>query len=329
MKPSQHIQAYLAYRQSYAVAYTFSCSTTNQPTVSIALCSDARYRKELGQQWAESRSGTQSTRDSDADEHAFETYTIAAGTRFKLHHGRAIPVVDASNEVNIFNIEEKLAAARLAMQNFFHSSNHLNNHFCTLDCLQQPALTQVNQQIRGETLQIFYAINRFHVEMGNFHLNDHYTYRAEFRSPADWWRAIGDINLRLIHDFTLMAHRKHDRMKGVEVRVLRKPQAQLRNQSRIPATITNTESALKQALGYRNSRPPTGTRPVKGCIPYAPRDPNVLRKRSPRAKDVEDAVAPYVKTMRESGLHVRVLECMLADLEPWAVRYLRDYEALA
>ena len=45
-----------------------------------------------------------------------------------------------------------------------------NRHFCSLDCLAQPALTRVNRQIRAESLGFFYTANHFHLELDNFAL---------------------------------------------------------------------------------------------------------------------------------------------------------------
>ena len=42
------------------------------------------------------------------------------------------------------------------------------NHFCSLDCLLQPAITLVNRQMRRESLAMFYHVNVFHLEMSNF-----------------------------------------------------------------------------------------------------------------------------------------------------------------
>ena len=75
------------------------------------------------------------------------------------------------------------------------SANRRSDHLCTLDCLVQPPLTFVSRQVRTETLPIFYGVNKFHIEMSNFIVAMTYQWLSRTRSPADWWRAIGDSNL--------------------------------------------------------------------------------------------------------------------------------------
>lgn len=48
----------------------------------------------------------------------------------------------------------------------------------------------VSARIRAEILETFYGINKLHIEMGNF--------KACEISPQDWWKAIGDTNLRMM-----------------------------------------------------------------------------------------------------------------------------------
>ena len=88
-----------------------------------------------------------------------------------------------------------------------------HKHFCILDCLLQPAITRTCVQIRAESLAMFYTVNTFHFEMDNFALvsraiRPHVRVGESLwnvRSPIDWWRAIGDTNLRQICRFSIAA----------------------------------------------------------------------------------------------------------------------------
>lgn len=56
---------------------------------------------------------------------------------------------------------------------------------------------------------MFYGTNHFHIELGNFERNGAEYFRAGCprevkRCPADWWRAIGDINVRIIRHFSIV-----------------------------------------------------------------------------------------------------------------------------
>lgn len=77
-----------------------------------------------------------------------------------------------------------------------------------MECLVQPPVAFVNVQTRLEALPIFYSVNRFHFEMVIFRVKNEpplvaliYTPSPpdyQGRCPPDWWRAIGDTNLRSI-----------------------------------------------------------------------------------------------------------------------------------
>ena len=90
---------------------------------------------------------------------------------------------------------------------WLNSANSKNSHFCKLECLLQPSVSMVNAQLRRESLFVFYGINQFHLEMDNFHLHTHEgECTMANKSPADWYRAIGDDNIRAIRRLSLGAH---------------------------------------------------------------------------------------------------------------------------
>lgn len=75
------------------------------------------------------------------------------------------------------------------------------NHVCTMHCLLQPALTKVCAQVRVVTLPMFYALKKIHFELYNFY--------GRHESLIDWWRAVGDKNLRLVHQLNVLANGPH------------------------------------------------------------------------------------------------------------------------
>lgn len=78
-------------------------------------------------------------------------------------------------------------------------------HICTRSCLLQPLLSRTCAQLRSETLPVFYRVNAFHLEWSAL------SYWGSIpEAPAQWWRAIGDTNLRSMASLRLVS-RHHDR----------------------------------------------------------------------------------------------------------------------
>lgn len=71
------------------------------------------------------------------------------------------------------------------------TTTRFHGHMCTIACLLQPALTRVSSQVRSESVALFYDVNKFHFEAYTFNI-------TTSKSPKDWWRGIGDSNLRHI-----------------------------------------------------------------------------------------------------------------------------------
>lgn len=93
----------------------------------------------------------------------------------------------------------------------------ISNHFCTVDCLVQPAITFVNRQVRKESLALFYHVNTFHLEISNFAHQRSVAWHSlpcqdpkPQRAPFDWLRAIGDRNLDTISCFEIVGQGLYD-----------------------------------------------------------------------------------------------------------------------
>ena len=173
-------------------------------------------------------------------------------------------------------------------------------HRCRLECLLQPALTIVNAQLRREALPIFYAVNHFHFEMHNFtiQLNARTKRKSGIRYPLNWWRAIGDSNLRALRSISIVGHPVK--------------------------TFANTGGLL---LFYRprDNAVEIESLPSRSRIWIQTEDDTSAQKMS----DAEAALAPFVAVLEESGPHVRVLEGILGAMEEKQGEYLLDRTALA
>ncbi|KAK5114220.1 hypothetical protein LTR85_010285 [Meristemomyces frigidus] len=181
---------------------------------------------------------------------------------------------------------------------FCTSANYVLHHFCTLDCLCQPPITKVNRQVREESLRAFYSVNHFHLEMHNFRIQTKVNSRRQ-RSVVDWWRGTGDTNLREIRHLSFVGHPL----------------------GAVPeAGVMIAYDKRQAAVSFVNKEewPKDDEDAEEGEQLY----------RQLAAKDPEAVLHAYVELLKESGLHVRVLECMVAALEPVGDSYLRDRIAL-
>ena len=77
-----------------------------------------------------------------------------------------------------------------------------SSHICSPAYLLQPALTRASRQVREEALTVFYRCNRSDLEVSNFFMLEHHgilrSHMDITRMPIDWWRSIGDTNLRAL-----------------------------------------------------------------------------------------------------------------------------------
>jgi hypothetical protein len=106
-------------------------------------------------------------------------------------------------------------------------------HVCTVDCLIQPSLTRVNRQLRREGLSYFYGTNRFissfftcpstfYPDMSNSDAVFDQTFFTEHSLPlaqamTQWWRSIGDTNLRMIRALDVLIWRRGQRHLGAKL----------------------------------------------------------------------------------------------------------------
>lgn len=118
------------------------------------------------------------------------------------------------------------------------------------------------------------------------------------------WRAIGDTNLRTIRHLSLVGHPLNAVPEGGVVINYDKRQNTVSfvNHEHIPETEDDQDEDYADRINLWD-------------LPLAATDP-------------EAALGDSVDALMENGMHVRVLECILAALEPKGISYLRDRSAL-
>ena len=159
----------------------------------------------------------------------------------------------------------------------------------------KPALTRVCYQIREEALPALYSVNKFHLEMYNSSFKNDPTVDEVLWSPVHWWRAIGDTNLRYIRELSIVGQCMYGpTVSGVMIKY---------NRSRGSRDIFDINYVLLLSqLG--------------------------LEAEVQKWKQVqrEELLAPMLKALAKDGPYVRVLENIVALLEPRNKRYLPDRE---
>lgn len=195
------------------------------------------------------------------------------------------------------------------------SANVESRHSCTLDCLLQPALTYINRQVREEVLPLFYSVNKFHFELCNFTLAVHGRWCFRPRSPVDWWRAIGDSNLRNIRQLNVFGP-SDTPFDGI----MMKYRKSLEVHHRAVIQDSNEEGDERQANRENTSRPLP--RYIDGSLKSS------YHRKLRRSAKVSERLQPHLDVLGTEDLHVRVLECVVAEMETIDHNYLRDEAAL-
>lgn len=139
-------------------------------------------------------SPTQKKQSKDQGSAHVHSLVLKGRCRMHLLRGRPYlmtgsPLVMRSEKLEYY---ERMEDIRLALP------KQEQDHLCYIDCLRQPALTKVSKQVRSETLPVFYGMNEFHFEMGNFIKS------SIAQSPVGLWRALDRDSLSLIRKLNVM-----------------------------------------------------------------------------------------------------------------------------
>ena len=172
--------------------------------------------------------------------------------------------------------------------------------------------------MREEVLGVFYSINSFHFEMSNFEITDISGLPVPSWSPVKWWRAIQDTNLRRITALSLVCHPSNKDVKGVH----------LMFRYRWAGRKAEVSVELMEPLEYEKARIANSehlNKPPNRNPLDMTRFESYRHHKWTQSSDFQAAIEPFLKTMQESGLHVRVLEEMVLVLEPWNAEYLQDH----
>ena len=239
---------------------------------------------------------------------------LVDGWRYALNsHGR--PEFEFEETTNRNHFEERQKREAL-LNEFKQSSNSQSQHFCSPGCLLQPEVSKVGRQMREEALAVFYGSNHIHFEMSNFEVTDISGLILEEWLPMDWWRAIGDSNLRRIGKMSLVCH----------------PSAYEYGQTHIMFEYRRG-GVEAEVTARRIERLPCEKRPKPANLSLGhPSDVTKFERyrydKTNRDGEFEASITLQVDVLKENGPHVQVLERIIAALEPCDREYLRDHLSL-
>lgn len=222
----------------------------------------------------------------------------ACGERFRLldheplsHHAQGRPANPAEKAAQDAEIDRYYAV-------WEKTANNISGHYCKLSCLLQPRITHVNRQVRAESLSMFYHINKIHIELGNFVLPRKGPGK-NVKIPADWWRAIGNHNLKFVANFNIFGQCfRAFSEKGNMIKY--------RNSRELKATMTKSP--------YSRTPPPSGS--------FAGRHAGLSVQDYQAGREID--LWRALKNVEVDGLSVEILERITALLEPPDKKYLRD-----
>ena len=229
----------------------------------------------------------------------------AAGERFQLNNHTPSYHLPLPTPMNSAEQTEKMLEAKRYFRRWEKTANRTSDHYCTLKCLLQPPITYVNRQVRAESLSLFYQINKIHFELDNFVLKGYHVRHNGMVIPADWWRAIGDDNLRLVRQlnvfgqcFDICSHR-------VLMIKYRKSQ-----ETKVEMTQSHTSLAASEDQKLTDYQ-----REFVRWFEYKQLEREVLLREVLRKVEMD-------------GISMEMLEHITALLEPALGGYLRDYSGL-
>ena len=183
----------------------------------------------------------------------------------------------------------------------------------------------MNRQIRTDVLPRYYGNVRFHFDMRRFAVTDIRGKRIKTWSPVDWWRSIGDTNLRSIRSMDIVCEATSLRHGWKRFTLgYRHPKEGGRT---VTLDIVDLEKNMEEL-----QRPPPPSNDMYRAWETSGKFPTIFEywrhKKSTCEDEYEDKLAPYIEAVKDSGLHVEVLEKILALFEPANFEYLRDHSSL-
>ena len=223
-----------------------------------------------------------------------------------------------------YAVNSNTPAEKLELEKFKMTTNFESHHFCTDKCLRpRSGISRTCRQLREEVLAVFYGSHTFHFEMSNFEITDPDGLPVRSWSPLRWWRAIGDTNLRRITSLSLSCQPTSKELKEVTVMLTYRWVGRNIEVSIERTELLAWEKARRVYMGFSANMQPTSRHPLDMT-----RFESYRLQKFGRDDDFEATVEPFLKTLQASGLHVRVLEQIVAALEPWDAEYLRDHISL-
>ncbi|KAK6442920.1 hypothetical protein LTR95_000798 [Oleoguttula sp. CCFEE 5521] len=228
-----------------------------------------------------------------------ETHGIISPRPFALRKHRYVSLIkgvraaSASSLISSLPFDAKDSDPEVSL---YYNDNDDGHRCFVQSCLHQPSLTRVCRQLRAEVLPVFYGIHHFHIELDQFRNSTNNSRRAFNNSIDGWLRSIGDTNLRYIRRFTMAAPVDVFSRKEFETVQL----SYIRREMGDGGNVTITKVGL-------------------GLAPLPAESESAhWQYESGLSREL------FVVAMRESGLCVRALECMIASFGG----DLQDYSAL-
>ena len=244
-----------------------------------------------------------------------KTIVLVDGQRFAIENHRPTHFGgDQAGPASQSQAGDHKARHKAMLRAFAQTSNARSNHFCKRHCLKQPKVSKVCRQMREEALAVFYGVHHFHLEMGNFESTTTQGLVKPGWSPMDWWRAIGDSNLRRIAHLSMVCHPSAHGTGEVHIML-----EYLRGTGTVDVKRITPLSCEKRK---------DPSKPILRHPADVTRFQRYRYDKGTRDGEFETALVPYTEALRESGLHVAALEGIVAALEPCNAEYLRDYISL-
>jgi hypothetical protein len=137
----------------------------------------------------------------------------------------------------------------------------------------------VCREIGEEVLPVFHSANKFHLEKDNFSFKNTPAAQQTLRSPIQWWRAMGDANLRSIRELKILGQCMYGPTSSGMIVKYRRPRgsAEILKISYVPAHF-HLEAEVQKRMQKRKQ---------------------IQR---------EDLLAPMLRVLTKDGPHMRVLK---------------------
>lgn len=189
---------------------------------------------------------------------------------------------------------------------------------CTLDCLVQPPLTRTNRQIREEALPIFYSNHTFIFDLqSNF---------CRQRAINDWWRAVGDTNLRSIRHMRFTCPTRINKHSEFSFEYMR-PSGQAEGRLETGLLCDVEPYGSKNTVPRSMKLSDVSVDSLNELLGHHRYDVSVVYH-AHELQAIAKSVEPFVVMIEQGGINVLALESYIGLLTRKRASFLRDFSAL-